>query len=698
MGKVQIDTGYNGVSYDNGTPKIFGMENFGNTCYCNSILQCLFYSDSFRNHLVNYKNIKRDPILEVHGVRPHTFTTKYEQLLEKKRREQSKERPLVSLALTDKSRKGSIFGLNFKSYSSTVVQPDEKKMANYISTAEQCQALSMEQRIKISKNPEFQKLSILVTRPSKKDNATSADRSSYSQSSSMLLLDSPEDEDTEGSVMSTSSAIIVGIPNPEPFLVQPINPFSLNPSSDQRKRSALINGPIINLDSGLTESNDDTVLLYALKDMFEGMIENKSTIGVVSPNYFITKLKEKNVLFRQNNMHHDAHEFFNYLLNEIIEVLDKDLGPENNWCNEIFQGMITNETKCLNCETVTSKHEYFLDLSVDVPPGESAYSLTHSLNNFSKPEVLTNQNKFYCNSCSSLQEAVKTIKLKKLPEVLVINFKRFKYDESVDSLVKLFDSISYPFKLRLFNTTNDESSFNLYELYGLVIHIGGGPTHGHYVALCKVKAGLWLLFDDETVELVEHSYVMRFFGNGPGMASAYILFYNKIKPTETEQDLGFTTDAFYNGNDYTIFEKLNSSDTTLKKGQKLDEQDPIASETSSIHSNGEMPAKKGLFKNFKFDSTNGNHNSNGNTNTTNTSISSNATIVNTTPSVAPNTDRNNVSNGKEKENKKTWVGGLMRRESSQINTPERKASTTSVGTSEKRKSIFGFKRKEKKDN
>ena len=26
----------------------------------------------------------------------------------------------------------------------------------------------------------------------------------------------------------------------------------------------------------------------------------------------------------------------------------------------------------------------------------------------------------------------------------------------------------------------------------------------------KSKAGLWLLFDDETVELVEDSYVMRF--------------------------------------------------------------------------------------------------------------------------------------------------------------------------------------------
>ena len=128
----------------------------------------------------------------------------------------------------------------------------------------------------------------------------------------MLLNDQPQQTTQEGSISTTSSAIIVGIPHPESNLAVPINPFNANPSGDQRKRSALINGPIINLDLPLqtpSEINEDTALLYALRDLFESMVENKSTIGVVSPSYFIQKLKEKNFLFRQNNMHHDAHEF-----------------------------------------------------------------------------------------------------------------------------------------------------------------------------------------------------------------------------------------------------------------------------------------------------------------------------------------------------------------------------------------------------
>lgn len=35
----------------------------------------------------------------------------------------------------------------------------------------------------------------------------------------------------------------------------------------------------------------------------------------------------------------------------------------------------------------------------------------------------------------------------------------------------------------------------------MVVHIGRGPNHGHYVAVVK-SGGRWLLFDDEIVELV----------------------------------------------------------------------------------------------------------------------------------------------------------------------------------------------------
>lgn len=49
---------------------------------------------------------------------------------------------------------------------------------------------------------------------------------------------------------------------------------------------------------------------------------------------------------------------------------------EKTWVQDIFQGTLTNETRCLVCETVRSKDEEFLDLSVDI---EQNTSLTHCL-------------------------------------------------------------------------------------------------------------------------------------------------------------------------------------------------------------------------------------------------------------------------------------------------------------------------------
>ena len=75
---------------------------------------------------------------------------------------------------------------------------------------------------------------------------------------------------------------------------------------------------------------------------------------------------------------------------------------EPTWVHEIFQGILTSETRCLNCETVSSKDEDFFDLQVDV---DQNTSITHCLKCFSNTETLCSDNKFKCDNCSSYQEA-----------------------------------------------------------------------------------------------------------------------------------------------------------------------------------------------------------------------------------------------------------------------------------------------------
>lgn len=62
----------------------------------------------------------------------------------------------------------------------------------------------------------------------------------------------------------------------------------------------------------------------------------------------------------------------------------------------LSQGILTNETRCLRCETVTARDETFFDLSLDI---EQNSSITSCLKNFSSTETLNAEDKFFCDKC-----------------------------------------------------------------------------------------------------------------------------------------------------------------------------------------------------------------------------------------------------------------------------------------------------------
>lgn len=120
------------------------------------------------------------------------------------------------------------------------------------------------------------------------------------------------------------------------------------------------------------------------------------------------------------------------------------------------------------------------------------------------------------------------IKVKKLPNILALHLKRFKYEESLRRHVKLTYRVVFPFELRLFNTAeNIQNPDRLYELWAVVVHIGVGPHHGHYITV--VKSGKrWIVFDDNNVFPIEENEISRFFGDTPGQGSGYVLFYQAV--------------------------------------------------------------------------------------------------------------------------------------------------------------------------
>jgi len=146
--------------------------------------------------------------------------------------------------------------------------------------------------------------------------------------------------------------------------------------------------------------NNKETLLSCLADLFHSIATQKKKTGTIPPKKFITRLRKENEVF-DNYMQQDAHELLNYLLNTIADLLTAEKAEQQQngceskqgatcenktWVHEIFQGTLTNETRCLNCESLSSKDEDFLDLSVDV---DQNTSITQCLRVFSNTETLS---------------------------------------------------------------------------------------------------------------------------------------------------------------------------------------------------------------------------------------------------------------------------------------------------------------------
>jgi ubiquitin C-terminal hydrolase len=124
-------------------------------------------------------------------------------------------------------------------------------------------------------------------------------------------------------------------------------------------------------------------LFTSLKDLFWKIEKQKKRTGAMAPTQFVNTVKRENEIFR-STMHQDAHEFLNFLLNKIAEdVIDlkkldlskirsesgdstptplnekengsceeHSIDSNTSWVQDLFEGVLVNETRCLTCETV----------------------------------------------------------------------------------------------------------------------------------------------------------------------------------------------------------------------------------------------------------------------------------------------------------------------------------------------------------
>ncbi|KAK3602943.1 hypothetical protein CHS0354_039361 [Potamilus streckersoni] len=194
--------------------------------------------------------------------------------------------------------------------------------------------------------------------------------------------------------------------------------------------------------------------------------------------------------------------------------------------NEKNPGYVLVQTKELEVEN----DESMMTASLDV----NTAHLSQCLELFTEPEVLSQEEAWYCPQCKEHREATKQMSIWKLPHTLIVQLKRFsfrnfilrdKIDKMVEFPVRGLDLSSYYVGTRPANEPPP-----IYDLYAVVNH-HGGILGGHYTAYVRCadpndyKKNLvgWRLCDDSRVSNISHekNVVTR---------AAYLLFFRRREP------------------------------------------------------------------------------------------------------------------------------------------------------------------------
>ncbi|TSK22478.1 Ubiquitin carboxyl-terminal hydrolase 38 [Bagarius yarrelli] len=163
-------------------------------------------------------------------------------------------------------------------------------------------------------------------------------------------------------------------------------------------------------------------------------------------------------------------------------------GDELTLVERMFGGRLSTGIRCLQCHSLSKKEEPFTDLSLafcptgisgsssssvqskqgavnggsensegtakderseERPKTEAVLSLSDLLKYFLAPEILEEDNCYFCERCGSLQRAERAINVVTAPKYLILTLLRFSYDATCHVRRKILDNVSIPLHMHL---------------------------------------------------------------------------------------------------------------------------------------------------------------------------------------------------------------------------------------------------------
>ena len=181
----------------------------------------------------------------------------------------------------------------------------------------------------------------------------------------------------------------------------------------------------------------------------------------------------------------------------------------------LFYGISVTQIKdYLTEELLSVSPEPFSILSLSIPSKEQC-TILNCLNFYTQPELLIDDNAWFNDKTNQKQSANKSITFWNLPNVLIIELKRYTNTNS-----KLHTLVTTPLTdLDLSQYVSGYDSVNcIYDLFGTGNH-SGNVFGGHYTANIKNANGKWYSFNDTLINEISERNVIS--------PHTYCLFYRK---------------------------------------------------------------------------------------------------------------------------------------------------------------------------
>ncbi|MBN3281976.1 UBP38 hydrolase, partial [Polyodon spathula] len=372
---------------------------------------------------------------------------------------------------------------------------------------------------------------------------------------------------------------------------------------------------------------DALSLMMKLQSLFAFL--ERSQRPTISPESFLTASCPP---WFNPGAQQDCSEYLRYLLDRLHEeektnsntiqnlrCLSIAGGIENSestgrtLIQKMFGGKMVTRIRCLHCENISRREEVFTDLSLALPPPRTSLSgsfiidpvqpvveeigpssqiptskpqrqapqsITDLINYFLSPEMLTGENKYHCQKCSTLRDAEKVVEVTEGPHYLILTLLRFSFDIGTMRRRKISDNVSIPLVLKLpVRVSSREQGCNsagnlepkpggsayeslTYDLCSVVVHSGVSSESGHYYCYAREYVGSgfekhskgstgapaaanqtaaesqWFLFNDTRVSYSSFESVTNVTTYFP-KDTAYVMFYRKRPSHQTESESEF---------------------------------------------------------------------------------------------------------------------------------------------------------------